>query len=121
MKSRALLIAGVVLVLLSAAWPYLLPKSMLWNDSRAVELTDASEALHETMHAHGHGHDHDQFGKTDSDADPEVVAAAQRYRDVQSDLDAAKFWSNSMPAYVRWAGVAVCVVGVAAYAASRPR
>ena len=119
MKSRGVLVAGVLLVLLSAAWPYLLPKGMLWDDARAVELTNASESLHETMHAHGHGHNHDHFGETDANDDPEVVVAAKHYRDVQSNLDSAKFWTNSMPVYVRWSGLAVCVVGVAAYFAGR--
>ena len=119
MKSRAVLIVGVLLVLLSAAWHFLLPKGLLWDDARAVELTNASEALHESMHAGGHAHDHDQFGKTDADDDPEVVAAAQRYRDVQADLDSAKFWTNAMPVYVRWTGLSACGLGIAAYFAGR--
>ena len=125
MKSRklslGLMVAGVLLVVLAFAWPLLIPKTLLWDDARAVELTTASEALHETMHAHGHGHDHDHFGETDADDDPEVVAAAQRYRDAQANLDSAKFWTNSMPNYVRWTGLGICAVGVAVYFAARSR
>jgi hypothetical protein len=123
MKARKIslgaLVAGVLLFTLSLAWAHLLPKSMLWSDDRAVELTTASEKLHDTMHANGHGHDHDHFGEARADDDPEVVAAAAKYRDVQADLDSAKFWTNSAPVYFRWAGLAVCAVGVAAYFASR--
>jgi hypothetical protein len=121
MKARITLIVGVLLVLLGIGWPYLLPKGMLWDDARAVELTDASEALHDTMHAHGKGHDHDHFGDAETDDDPEVIAAAKKYRDVQADLDSAKFWTNSMPTYLRWAGLAICMVGVAAYFASKSK
>jgi hypothetical protein len=119
--SRGLLAAGVLLVLLAFAWPYILPKGMLWDDARAVELTKASEALHETMHAHGHGHDHDHFGETDADDDPEVVAAAKKYRETQTNLDSAKFWTNSMPVYLRWSGLGICAVGVVVYFATREK
>jgi hypothetical protein len=121
MKARIVLIIGVLLVLVSAAWPYLWPKGMLWDDARAVELTNAAEALHETMHAHGTGHDHDHFGDADADDPPEVIAASKKYRAVEGDLNFAKFWTNSMPIYFRWIGLAVCVVGIAAYFASRTK
>jgi hypothetical protein len=121
MKARIVLIIGVLLVLVSAGWPYLLPKGLLWDDARAVELNNAEDALHETMHAHGKGHDHDHFGDANAEDAPEVIAAAKKYRAVEAGLNSAKFWTNSMPIYLRWMGLAVCVVGVAAYFASRTK
>src|SRR4051812_38476686 len=93
--SRWLLSPGVLLVVASVLWPYLLPKDLLWDDARATELTTASEALHETMHAHGHAHDHEHFGEVDADDGSEIVEAANRYRTAQAALDKAKFWSDS--------------------------
>jgi hypothetical protein len=117
--SRGTLIVGVLFVLLGLLWPYIVPTEMLWDNASATELTNASEALHDTMHAHEHDHDDDDFGEVDADDDPQVAAAATKYREAQARLDAAKFWSNSMPTYLRWSGLAVCAVGVAAYFVSR--
>jgi hypothetical protein len=121
MKARGVLLGGLVLLLLGVAWPYLIPESLLWDDARAVELSDASESLHETMHAHGHDHDDAHFAETDADDPPEVISAAKHYRDVQAGLDSAKFWTLSMPHYLRWTGVAICGLGVVVYMAARNR
>ncbi|MEM8947388.1 MAG: hypothetical protein AAGD11_19595, partial [Planctomycetota bacterium] len=97
-------------------WNSLLPKRWLWDDARAVELTNLSEELHDALHDHEKDHSHDQFGKTDLSHDhPEVIATADRYRQAQSELESAKFWANSMPSYLRWSGLSLCVAGLAAY------
>ena len=121
MKARGVLLGGLIIILLGVAWPYLLPESLLWDDARAVELTDASESLHETMHAHGHNHDHAHFAEADADDPPEVIAAAKRYRDAQAELDSAKFWSLAMSRYLRWTGIAICGLGIVVYMAARNR
>jgi hypothetical protein len=117
--SLGLLIAGLLLVAVGALWPLLFPKDALWDDARAAQLTEASESLHTTMHAKGHEHDDESFAESDPPDDPDVQAASRRYREVQSALDTAKFWNDSAPIYLRWSGMAVCVIGVAAYFASR--
>ena len=114
MKVHGILLAGLIVFLLSLIWHYLLPRGA-GDDARAAELTDASESLHETMHAHGQRHDHDHFGATGVDDPPEVVAASKRYSDVQAELDAARFWSESVPRYLRWSGLAICGLGVVLY------
>lgn len=115
--SRGFLIGGVLLLVVALLWPYLLPKGMLWDDQRAVELTNASEALHATMHEHGANHDH--FGETNASENPEVAAAAQKYRETQSELENAKLWTNSVPAFLRLTGIVASLVGVAVYFVGR--
>lgn len=117
--SSGLLIVGAVVFAAGLAWPFVLPKEMLWDDARAKDLTDASESLHDMMHAHGRGHDHEQFGSIKPDDAPQVVNAARRYRLAQSELNFAQFWTESAPSYLRWTGLAISLVGVAAYFASR--
>jgi hypothetical protein len=108
-----LLAAGVVLFFVSVIWPFILPGSAIYDDSQAIELSKASSALHETLHAHGqaHGHGQDTFAKVPEKADPEVTAAAKRYRDAQSKLDTAKFWTTAIPAYLRWFAFGLCAIG----------
>lgn len=123
MKSRklstALLIAGVALFLGGVAWPFLFPKDLLWDDARAQELTTAADTLHATMHAHNHAHDDDHLAAIKPDDHPEVIAAAQKYQDAQAGLATASFWTNEAPTYIRWSGLALCVVGVAVFMTSR--
>jgi hypothetical protein len=118
-----LLGAGVVLFVVALIWPFVLPDSAIYDDSQAIELSKASSSLHETLHAHGqahgHGNDQDQFAKVPEKADPEVTAAAKRYRDAQSKLDSAKFWSSLVPAYLRWSALGLCAIGVVLFKGSR--
>jgi hypothetical protein len=117
--TRLLLVAGLLLLLIGIAWPYVLPSGVVYSNAQATELSEASEALHETMHAHDHAHDHDHFGKMHDDHNPEVAAAAKRYREAQEELDSAKFWTSAMPVYLRWSGLAVCALGIAAFVSGR--
>ena len=111
-KPAALLTVGLLCVLLSLSWSKLLPTDWLWDDARAVELTDLSEELHGAMHKHDRDHDDDHFGETHSDDPPKVIALAKDYRAAQAELESAKFWMNSMPSYLRWTGLLVCAVGI---------
>ena len=118
--SRVLLVAGLLLFIMGIAWPYILPGTAVYSDKQATELSQASEALHETMHAHGHGHDHDHFGgDVKEDDNPEIKAAATRYRAAQGELESAKFWTSSLPVYMRWTGLAVCLAGIATFLPAR--
>jgi hypothetical protein len=120
--ARLLLVVGLLLVLAGIAWPYILPAGTGYSNAQAVELNNASEALHETMHerGHTHGHDENHFGDVHSDnVNPEIAAAAKRYSEAQNKLHSAKFWTFSIPVYVRWSGLAVCAIGIVAYVSGR--
>lgn len=120
MNSKVVLLVGVSLILLSFLWGLLVPKSWFWDDARATELNNLSVSLHESMHAHDEAHDHeghdhheDHFGEDHAEESPAVQAAAKKYQAAQAELEAAKLWTDAMPAYLRWTGLSLCLAGLA--------
>ena len=119
-----LIIIGVMAILASWLWPYLVSDERVWSDTRAQQLTNATVNLHEQLHAHGHAHEadfgHDHGGEEHSQLKhPDAIAASKRYRETQEQLESAKFWRSSVALYVRWAGSALALVGLFGFYAAR--
>jgi hypothetical protein len=119
-----LIVIGVIAILASWLWPYLMSDDQLWNEARAQELNEATVNLHEQLHAHGHAHEED-FGRDHGDEErsqlehPDAIAASKRYRETQGQLKSAKFWRSSAVHYVRWAGSALALGGLIGFYATR--
>ena len=122
--STALLALGVVAILGSWLWPYFATNDRVWSDARAEGLTEATLELHEQLHAHGHVHE-EGFGHEHGEDDhshlehPDAIAASQRYRGARAELQSAQFWHASAPVYLRWGGLTVCLIALAAHFATR--
>jgi hypothetical protein len=119
-----LIATGVIAILASWLWPYLVSDAHVWSEARAQELNEATVDLHEQLHAHGHSHEED-FGHHDGEEEhsqlehPDAIAASKRYRETQGQLQSAKFWRSSASLYVRWAGSATALVGLIGLYAAR--
>jgi hypothetical protein len=121
----SLIALGVIAILASWLWPYLISGDRVWSEARAQELNQATVQLHEQLHAHGHAHE-EEFGHNHGDEEhshlehPDAIAASKRYRETQGHLESAKFWHSSASVYLRWAGFAVVLGGLTGLYAVRP-
>jgi ABC-type nickel/cobalt efflux system permease component RcnA len=128
MTSRNLFVGlvaiGLIAILASWLWRFLVSDEPVWSATRAQELNEATVNLHEQLHAHGHSHeedfgDHLDGGEHSHLEHPDAIAASKRYRQTQERLESAKFWRASAALYLRWAGSAMVLGGLIGFYAAR--
>jgi hypothetical protein len=116
-----LMLAGVVLVLLSAAWTGVVSPTAFWSEEQAQQHAKAAADLHRLGHEAadaaspglGHaGHQHPAREPFDPAA---LEAARQRFQDTSSQLESARSRQNGTATMLKWLGIITALAGVGFY------
>ena len=90
---------GTLLLILSAAWPYIVPDSAVRSEEQALAFTEAAATFHG-----------DAFDLSLSDE--ERAASEAAYTEQAKLLDQAMFRKKKLPGMLRIAGFSATIVGV---------
>ena len=121
---------GVLLIVLSFAWPHMIGTEMVWSEQQALEHSQAAAELHRLQHQrihededqHGdeHGHQHEpppapKTGNAPEQNSASFEAAKHRYERSQAGLQAAQASRPRVAACLKWIGIAGSLAGAIGY------
>lgn len=117
---------GVLLIVLSFAWPSIIGTHRVWSDQQAREHAQAAADLHQLQHERIHdpgdepGHAHPQANPHEAGSDGQqnpgtFEAAKDRYERSQAELDAARSYRLTIAMYLKCIGVVCALFGVVGY------
>ena len=121
---------GVLLIVLSFAWPRVIGTEMVWSEQQALEHSQAAAELHRLQHQrihedddqHGdeHGHEHEpppapETGNAPGQNPDSFEAAKHRYDRSRAELQAAQASRLRVATYLKWIGIAGSLAGAIGY------
>jgi len=96
----SLIAVGLCLLVVGLAWDRLVPSSAYWTPEQAQELSAAQLDMHTKSHQHG------------ADAEQQMAAARERYKDISTQLDRARGSQRIMGTLFLAAGVLLLVTSI---------
>jgi type II secretory pathway pseudopilin PulG len=114
--SAGLIIFSLLLIVISAVWPRLVQfKGGLWTEQQALEHAIIAADLHRLGHKLTHTDDSSQHASREDYASNNFTDYQQintRYRQSDAQLRSAQFWSQDVSEWIKWFGVACCLLGI---------
>jgi hypothetical protein len=107
----ATIVAGFALLISSAAWSYISPREMLWDEQDQQDYADAEERRHQAGHRLESAEQ--SRSKSGQAAAQEEFAAAQQALEAQeARLATAQAGLTWIPRLLFWSGVAAIFAGI---------
>jgi type II secretory pathway pseudopilin PulG len=123
--SAGLIILGLLLMAISAVWPGLVQlRGGLWTEQQALEHTKMAADLHRLEHELSHAGNSSRRASSEGDAANSTAnyqEAKAHYRQSDAQLRSAQFWSLDVAEWIRWFGMACCLLGTIGYYVVRSR
>ena len=109
--SLAAVFLGLLLMLLSVAWPSTLASSG-WTDRQANELVSERGKLHTLEHERGHAA---ESGNTPEKKMEELNRSLEEIRrkeaDASAKLESARYFRDGVPGWLKWIGAIIAIGG----------
>lgn len=123
--SAGLIVLGLLLMVISAVWPELVQlRGGMWTEQQALQHTRIAADLHRLEHELSHA-DAPSRQRSNDDNDPNSAASYQqakaRYQQSDAQLRTAQFWSLDAAEWIKWFGIAFCLLGTIGYYFVRSR
>jgi hypothetical protein len=109
---------GVLLVLVSFAWPSLVPRESVWSDEQAEQWRQEGGEVHRLAHERAHADAHPGEAEAMS---ADLEAAKSRYQRWDVELKEAQAVRQRHAAILKWIGVGCMVAGVGVLLVARGR
>jgi hypothetical protein len=113
--SVGLIIFGLLLIVNSAVWPRLVQfKGGLWTEQQALEHAKIAADLHRLGHELTHTDDSSHHASREDYASNNSANYQQvkaRYQQSDAQLRSAQFWSQDVAEWIKWFGIACCLLG----------
>jgi hypothetical protein len=120
-----LIVCGLLLMSISAVWPQLAQlRGGPWTEQQALEHSRIAADLHRLGHEVAHADDPPHRASSEDDATNRAAdyqEARARYQQSDAQLRNAQFWSQDVAEWIRWFGLACCLLGTVGYYFIRSR
>ena len=110
---------GLVLLGLSYAWNFIVPRDAVWSQEQARENAQAAANLHQMTHVAGHS---DISRSSDEDkrhVEAHLASAQKRFDESRAGLDRAVALREDSATALRWIGIGLSGFGILLYLAAQ--
>jgi hypothetical protein len=102
--------AGILLIVVGFAWPYVLPQEMVWSEEDALQLNEAQEAAHAASIGHDHSLPHTHAH--DEEKAARLSESRERYQELASELEKARSLQQMGGRYLMTVGTVAALGGL---------
>jgi hypothetical protein len=117
MKSAVLgaILLGFALILVSVVWSTLFPPTRSWTPEKASRLSEVKAKINELSFAINSPKNRIYNGRDPAAVKAEYDKLNAEFEELKSAFESAAVTPNSVSAVLKWAGIALAVVGVVGY------
>ncbi len=106
---------GIPLVLLSILWSSIFPASNSWTEEKSKRMTELALQTQQLMYKVVKAENNDlKSGENPAEINEKYRASKKELEQLQNDFETQRDKPSTIASYLRWAGIALVIVGAGA-------